>query len=287
MSDNRPIPSDINSNTGLVNVGPYPSKAPVGAFQRDATENLIETKGFRAVHYRHALNPGADSLEAGEWLDTGKSFSMRSVVFWEARNILVIPQGFRLEDRLNVQGIYGIGSLILNLSGYYLDGDRGTTHYSPRDLIVIQDGWTDISREVIQYNPSGINRLKNRAVGVAAMFDGRGRKFVQDQDFVIQKGEIVWTVSDRPKMIDGRGDLISVVYWYRPYLVITSVPHEIRMLPANALGYGGQPRVATLFPQNVIAKPSTLVQEWDILDSLEMPSVAEYPTSGNLTGGGR
>lgn len=283
MPDNRPKIDDINDSTGLVGLGPIPSEAPVASFNLDQIENLIKTKGIVAYHYKHAPNPDRRSVEVGTNVNT--QGAQRGVVYYQAREIRVVPQSFKLEHQLQVQGLYDVQSVLLNVSGNYYDGDQEHVYMRPRDLVVLNPTITVMVDQFVEYNPNGPLKANYKIKDVDLLMTSK-RKFEKDKDFKVMDGKVYWIQGGaRPDFHNGKGDILTIVYWATPIYVVQSLPHVFRVLPDNEIGHGALPRRARYAPQLVIASQSHLREEKDLLDFSELPDYATYADSKNTTGG--
>jgi hypothetical protein len=282
----RPPLTDINDTPGLIGLGNLPSQAPVAAFNPDLTNSLLNTKSFAALHYRHAPSPDRHSLAEGLNLNTS-SATGTAVIYYSVRTLGIVPQSFKLEDRLTVQGVFNTGSVIINVTGHYWDGDQGAVFVRPRDLIVMPS-LTAMTSQLIEFNPTGPQRLHYKARGVDLLMDGDGTIYKEGLDFTINDGMLVWVnepTAQRPKMVNGRGDILTVVYYYTPIYIVENIPHQLRVLPANHAGSGAMPREATYFPQLLIAKPSTAVEPDQLAAFYDLPPYPAWPNTPNVTGG--
>jgi hypothetical protein len=278
----RPPLKDRNSKGGLIGLGAIPDQAPVASFNIAGIESLLQTKSFEAVHYLHA--PLMDRETLGAPANPNTQGAQRGVFYYSARKIGVVPQQFKLEDRLTVQGLWGIGSAIFNVTGHWLDGDKEQAHFRNRDLLVIPS-LTDLVDQQIEYNPSGPLRLNYLAKGVDYLSDGR-ILYNEGFDFEIRDGLIYWLDGGRkPTFGSGKGAILTVVYWMTPIFIVQSKPHSLRIIPSNEIGHGAPPRDAVYAPQLLIVKPSTIIEEKDLMDWTALPQYGDYPDSLNTTGG--
>lgn len=282
----RPPLDDKNNKEGLVDLGPIPGFAPVASFNIDGIENLLQTKSFVALHYRHALNPDRESLNGP--VDPNTQAAHRGVQYYSVRPLGIVPQQFKIEDRLTAQGLWGVGSVLINVTGQYLDeGVDKKTHIRPRDLIYMPT-LTDITEQLFEYNPTGPQRLNYQIKGVDYLVDGERNIYQEGRDFIIKNGMLEWTKDGlKPKFKNGKGDILTCVYYYSPLYVVVNLPHSLRVIPSNEFGHAALPREATYAPQLVVAKPSTVMQEEGLLNPLDLPPFPQYPDSKNTTGGSR
>jgi len=289
----RPPLNDINNNPGLINLGPIPSQAPVASFNINQIESLIRTKGFVCIHYKHAYNPNSESVNSPVLPNNQAAF--RGLRYYDPRPLYHVPQGFKMEDWLAAQAIYEKGSVLFNISGQYYDvGVRPqaednpmdkVVHLRSRDLLVFPT-LTDMSQQKFEYNPTGPCKLQYKAKGVDFLFDSE-RDYVSGRDYSLNDlGQLVWLDGGlRPDFRNGKGAVCSIVYYYTPIYIVWDQMHHLRVIPSNDAGFAGLPRLATYAPQQIVCKPSSLIEEADILDWSALPPMPEYPASANTTGG--
>lgn len=280
----RPPLKDKNSTTGLIGLGNIPGLSPVASFNIDQINNLLDTKGFRAWHYKHCLNPKQETIEGP--VDPNKQASYEAVIYYSVRAIKVVPQQFKVEDNLTIQGIWGQGTTMFNVSGQYLDGDKSKVHVSENDLIVFDSNMTDLVRQKFEFNPTGPQRLHYKALGVEFLMDSRGNIYNEGSDFVLVNGQINWLKNGKkPNFKNGKGEILSIVYWYNPVYIVVDRLHSLRVIPSNKAGSGSLPRDKVYAPQLLIVRPSTLYKDNDILNFNDLPPVPAYSDSNNTTGG--
>lgn len=281
----RPPLNDINTQPGLIELGGIPPLAPVAVFNFDGIENLLETKGFQVLHYQHALIPDRQTLNGPVDPNT-QGASLRGVMYYSVREMRSVPQSFKLEDKLTVQGLYGVGTVLLNVTGSYMDFGKDRAHVSKRDLLVFPTV-TDKTRQLLEWNPTGPMKLHYKIKGIDLLFD-TDAYYQEGSDYQIINGEICWmTTGRKPRFDNGQPSILSCVYWYTPIYIVHDLPHSLRIIPSNPEGNANFPREATYAPQLVIAKPSTLMEEDSIIDWTSLPPYNGYPASKNTTGGSR
>lgn len=280
----RPPIDDKNSKPGLVGIGPIPSRAPVAAFNIAGIEDLLQTKAFEAYHYRHAPNPDRASLHAP--VDPNTQSAHRGVRYYSVRPLGVVPTSFKLEERLQVQGVWGMGTVIFNVTGQYNDdAPEKTVYIRERDLIVLNPTITMMTQQLFEFNPTGPQRLNYRVKGVDYLADDTNI-YQEGRDFSLVNGEIVWTETGyKPRFVNGQGAVLTCVYYMTPIYIVQNLPHSLRIIPSNSTGHGALPREAVYAPQLVIAKPSTIMEEQNLLGLYDLPPFPDYRASQNTTGG--
>jgi len=286
----RPDYNDTNEERGLISLGSLPGASPVAAFNPEMTESLLKTKGINALHYKHAPSPDRETIAGG--VNPNTNAAKMGWRYYSVRQMKVVTQQFKLEDRLNVQGIFGQGSVLLNVAGHYDDENKDHVFCRPFDIVVIQsacDGSpiTTMAEQLSEYNPNGPLKLNFRCEGIDYLAD-RNRQYYAEQDFMLDDGKIKWlNGGQKPSFKDGKGDILSVVYWIKPIYIVQNVPHSIRITPGNDMGHAAYPRKAHYAPQLVIAKQAQfrLDTAEELLDFSGLPSYNHYRDSGNTTGG--
>jgi len=279
----RPPLKDINITPGLIDLGPLPGLAPVAVFDIAGVENLLETKGFKAFHYSHMLLANRETLHGPDDPITTAA-SLRGVLYYSVREMRVVPTQFKLEDKLTVQGLYGVGSVMFNITGNYTDGSKEPAYVSKRDLLVFPD-LTDKARQLFEWNPNGPMRLHYKVKSIERLID-ENTEYQEGSDFRIKDYKIEWLPKGRkPKFVNGQPAILSVVYFYTPIYIVENLPHSIRVIASNSEGSASLPREMTYAPQLLVCRPSTLMEEDNLLDWFSLPPYPEYGVSKNTTGG--
>lgn len=282
---------EVNNTTGLIPLGNIPGAAPVAAHNVDQIHNLIATKGISALHYKSAYSPSRETVTGP--IDPNTKEAKWARRFFQVRPLDIVPQNFSLENRLNVQGVWGMHSVILNVAGHYKDAKPtdSPVYCRPGDLIVFDkdpegNSVTVEVPQLFEYNPNGPQKLNFRIEGVVTLFD-RDKTYTEMEDFVIDNGAVRWLGGGKkPSFVNGKGAVLSIVYYAKPIYVVENVPHSVRILLSNQLGNGGLPREATYAPQLVVAKQSWIREDKDdLLDFSDIPEYPKYRDSKNTTGG--
>lgn len=278
----RPPLKDTNNTTGLIPLGSIPGLAPVASFNEAQIESLIQTKGFDAFHYPSAPLPNRQTMEgAPNPNQTETNLGRR---YFDVRKIKLVPYSMPMEQKIQIMGVYGMGSIFMNIAGHYSDRDKETVYCRTGDIIELNPTITSEVDQLIEYNPSGINTLNFKAKSVKYLAS-ETKIYTADEDFTLVDGNIVWLHGGkRPSFYNGQGEVLTCVYWISPIFVVKDVPHHLRILPSNSFGNGGFPRDATYAPQLIIAS-QLFSREKNLLDVHSLPGYTEYPDSANTTGG--
>lgn len=285
----RPVLNDINTTAGLLAIGYIPNKAPVASLNAAGLESLIQTKGFKAIHVLSAPLPDRHSFGAPPNPSTQGAYAGR--MYYDSRPLQIVPSSIKLEERLQVQGIYDVYSIIINVAGQYSDTRRGQSdqvYIKHNDLIIPDFGVTVLAEQLFEYNATGTQRLNFSVVGVQYLADG-DFVYEQDTDFIVKDGNIVWLPSGvKPKVNGDQGAVLTCVYYTSPIFCVQALPHTLRIIPSNSSGSGAQPREATYAPQLIIAKNLTAANinpfDGNLLNEKQSPNLPGYQ-SGSTTGG--
>lgn len=279
---------NTNRNNGLIPLGPIPSQAPVAAFNKDLHESLLKTKGFvDCLHYRHALHPDKKQLNGPADLSDAET-THRGYRYYRPRRVSIIPQTISVEERLQTQGVFKIGSCLINIGGMYLDVNPGkdgdeldrVVYVRPSDLIVFPT-LTEMVTQRFEFNETGPQILKYKIRGVDYLADSN-QEYREGSDFYInEKGLLYFTKSGKSST---KTSVFTIVYYITPIYVVQNMLHGLRVIPANETGSGALPREALYAPQQFVVRASHLMEEGDILDFNALPP---YPgwRSGNSSGG--
>lgn len=280
----RPTIKDRNNSTGLIGLGSMPSQAPVASFNIAGIENLLETKGFLAYHYKSVPNPDREKLNSPVMPDTQATFQGR--LYFDVRPIRIVPTNIKLEERLQAAGIYGYGSAVMNVSGQYYDERQpDQVQIGHNDIIVLNPTITSPAEQLFEYNPTGPQTLNYKIQGVDVLLDSE-REYEEGYDYSLVDGEIFWLEGgQKPKMVGGKPAVLSIRYYVTPMFVVVDLPHNLRIIPSNEYGHGALPRDAVYAPQLVVAKALTSMQVNNILDWKALPPLPEHRASKNTTGG--
>ena len=286
----RPILTFTNTVPGLLPLGALPPKAAVAAFNSTASNSLIETKGMPFIHYMSAPLPDRNSFGAPPNPNTQGAYTGR--IYYDSRPLVCVPTNIHLEQRLQVQGLYGDHSAVLNPNGEYSDsrpGSDNNVYIRHNDLLVPDFGMTIPAEQLIEYNPTGPQRLNFNVVGVQYLADSE-LIYEENTDFAIVDGMIVWLATgSKPAFNNGQGAVLTCIYFTVPIFCVVDIPHALRVLPANPEGSGAIPRKTTYFPQLIIAKNLTSANinpfNNNLLNAKQAPNLATYASGGNTTGG--
>lgn len=122
---------------------------------------------------------------------------------------------------------------------YCTTGDQ-PVYITPFDRFYMKEregNWLWPNWELVEFNASGVDKLRYPAVKVNHLIDSNLNEYKQGIDFDIFNGRIKWRLSDRSAKnpgIDlennenGRGRVYTVWYLYQPYWYCDRITHEGR-----------------------------------------------------------
>lgn len=97
------------------------------------------------------------------------------------------------------------------------------------DASVLVENW-----QKVDHRADGVDRLEYPAEQVLLLVTASGRQFGPG-DFVLRQGRIEWGGPNRPLVgPDGRGEVYSVRYLYRPYWYVSGQHHDLRFFTVAA-----------------------------------------------------
>jgi hypothetical protein len=245
------LPTDQNQTAN----GYFPTgiTGPAGAFSTEGVEQLIKGKGFLVKHYKYALSPNRTSMEGG--VDISSEIGKKSFNYYDPHDLYVDIQQLSWTDTYMQQGIYSNFQVAtLNYCAAYEDAKDMRSFLRVNDILVAMNDITVMSEQLIEYNGRTHLRLMLPITSVDYLADST-RRYYQDTDFTICDGQIEWIEGGiRPSFANGKGAILSVVYWTKPYFQVVGTPRCFRAVFTNQLGNANQPTDLTYFPGNAVVK---------------------------------
>jgi hypothetical protein len=270
LIDETKLPSESKTvYGGKYHMGPF---SPAGYFSEEAHENLLKHKGFRAIHYKHALNPARET--PSEAMDPNK-MDLSGFVYYDPQEFYITPQGIRWEDLLLVQNMHGKNTLTVNYTGKY-EGTQSRVFLRKGDIVVAKEPslGTVLVNEFLEYAPGVPQKLKFPVYSVDYMASSTSR-FEETSDFICQDGLLYWLDTGRKPKFDAakqRGEVLSVVYWTIPCFVVVDTPRIFRTVWANEFADTRQQGKAIYLPGSAILMMSWLQTQISI-DHIIWPGI--------------
>lgn len=238
--------------------GPY---SPGGVFSDFTHENLLKSKGFKSVHYKHALNPNRETPEGGVNVDATDNTGMQ---FFDPKPLYIVPQNINWQEQYFVQGLHGSHTFVANHTGYYTNTEE-RVYLRPNDIIVFEDidHGLVLTQQLVAYDPTAPLKLKFPALKVEYMVDDATR-YEENSDFCLSCGLIYWTENGNKPSYDAnkkRGKTVSIVYWTKPVFVVKATPRIFRTVWSNAFAQPTVEATATYLPGSAVLSMSWLTPE--------------------------
>lgn len=159
--------------------------------------------------------------------------------------------GFFNNDQLNklyeIQGEYDENIAIITMSATYEDGTEADFHHFDR---LVMEEYSKRTYELIEHNPSGVDRLKYYALDVHSL-QTPDKEFQKDVDFTVDNGRIKWISNNRPGYDQAlnRGQIYTIGYYVRPIYYVHHVMKELRATQVYDQATGE--KVAVRLPQHL------------------------------------
>jgi len=234
---------------------PFGAFAPAGIFSSDVHDELIKTKGFKSVHWRHALNPNRTTIEAG--VDLTDQADVGAMNVYDPRCFYVAIQQLGWQDQAIIQGIHGSMNISsVNYTTYYEGSQTERVFLRKYDVVMVDSGHTVMVGQLFEYKPAGPQRLKFPVLEVDYLSDGNKNRYEENIDFSVKDGMIEWIGDRRPcwDAAKGRGDVLSINYWTRPYFSVVETPRVMREVFTNPTGDANKPSQGTYISGSAVLK---------------------------------
>ena len=202
------------------------------SFDKDAFQNFIRGQGIKLIHFRAIPDPTAMASRGDNHAVSGVRSSSDGYIYKEAGELNALFTNNGTDQNLVTEGIITSSSAYITLPEFY---DNGTSPVliSVWDRFYIKDiELRVVTSQLLEYNPSGTDRLNWPATAVEHVIDSSGLEYKEGQDFVIDtKGNINWTGQNRPGIspVTGKGVVYSIRYRYTPFFIANRLLHEIRV----------------------------------------------------------
>jgi len=228
----------------------------------DAFDLAIRSQGVRLVHYTATRCPvGMTDLDDNRRPHEDHAGCSNGFLYERAGIITATLLGNGNQPHLQDVGFVHGASFTTTFPRYY-DQDPSCVNCDPKPFYVAafdrffleEEAILVLTWQLARCNETGVDRLNFPAIGVQRLVDSRGDTYKEGQDFDVIKGAIVWKQDcGRRPMNDletGRGAIISVRYWYRPFWYCARLLHEIRV--AQIESFTGDERRLIQMPQQAL-----------------------------------
>lgn len=233
-------------------------------FGQDTVDDLLGKEGVRLVHWRAMKCPiGLRSRNDQRPEHHDHDNCSNGLLYVKAGELDGIFQGAQLNSNHTDIGMIDAGTAQLTLARYY-DEVPGQplkeVLVSPYDRLYLAEAQFEVVNwEVLEYNPTGVDKPQYPALAVEHLVDARGREYRQSEHFEVVDGRIRWRQGvDRPGIDpdSGAGVPYSVRYRFRPFWYVKTLVHEIRVRRADDFTTGRR---------NVERLPYTIVVQREVV----------------------
>lgn len=204
-------------------------------FDYGAFDDLILYHGVTFVHFRAMRCPigMVDKYDVRK-PDNCELECSNGFIYTEAKHITGVFTNSPVRENGQDYGWLDENTAQLTIPITYDNCDE-KIHITRYDrLYLCEDTITVQNWELIEAHATGIDRLSFPAVNVIDLIDNRGIKY-SSSDYTVTKGKIHWIGQKQPGQdpSTGKGRIYSIRYDYRPYWLVKSLPHEIRVSQEN------------------------------------------------------
>jgi hypothetical protein len=166
--------------------------------------------------------------------------------------------GFFNNDQLNklyeAQGEYNENIVVITMSDTYDDEptDDNQCDLAHFDRLEIEADYSKRTYELVEANPTGIDRLKYYAVGTYYVQDANGNSYEEGVHFQIKDGKVHWLTQNRPgyNQAINRGTVYTIGYYIKPFYYVHHVMKEVRA--GQVLDPETNEKVAVRMPQHIV-----------------------------------
>lgn len=238
-----------------------PNMIPDVSIRGESWDQLVKNRGIRFVHKMAAPCPNMKRLNDNNH-DPDCSFCDGSqIIYIQEKEIFGTFTNNSLEKLFEIQGVWEIGTAVVSFPTEYDDGEQAD--FNIFDKLVCPDfqiRLTDLKEYEVGI-PMSLKYPIIKIFDMTSVSNGVLKKYVQDVDFTIVDGNIVWETGHEPPYdsIEEIGEVLSITYSANPVYNVLQNMHEIR---ASQQMVDGQ-KVAKRLPQHVLVKRDFLFKPND------------------------
>lgn len=155
-----------------------------------------------------------------------------------------------LDKLFEVQGEYNQNVAVITFAAKYTDGSECDMHMF--DKLEMCADYSNRMYELVECNPTGVDRLRHKIVSVEWLQTASGRVYKQGEHFEVEGARIKWLTNDRPTYNQqlGRGEVFSISYFIKPTYYVHHIMKEIRGTQEYNQVTGE--KIAVRLPQHVL-----------------------------------
>lgn len=223
----------------------FPSKAVIShqdvavSFDPDAFDFAVQNHGVTLTHYAALRCPvGMTDLDDNRRPHEDHAGCSGGFLYHQVGDVKALLTSQGNSPQLKDIGFIDGASFNATFPRYYVPEDDKcppTDFYvAPFDRFYLKEASIMVPTWQLLITSGGnTDRLNFPAIKVERLVDSRGDMYTQGTDFTVNSnGHIAWTASGRrpsSNLDTGRGAVISVRYWYRPFWYCSRLMHEIRV----------------------------------------------------------
>lgn len=207
-----------------------------------AFDRAIRSQGVRLVHYKAIRCPvGMTDIGDNRRPHPDHSGCSGGFLFHRAGTVTALFIGNSKHKTPTEVGFYDGSTAQVTFPTHYDDSEESVI-VAPFDRFYLEEEGIVVPMwQLFLHHESGQDRFKYPVIRVEHLVDSRGEKYQQDQDFVVEEGQIRWLGTRAPvSEIDlgpgagngfgtDRGSVCSIRYLYRPFWYCGQVLHEVRV----------------------------------------------------------
>jgi hypothetical protein len=163
-----------------------PADLPDPSFNAEAYNELITNRGILFSHTKAMPCPNVQDVESMIHAShCGHPKCWNGYLQVDEKQVWGYFNNDQLNKLYEIQGEYNENIAIITLSAVNTDGSEADVH--PFDQLVAQADYSKRMYELVEANPTGIDRLKYYALDVHRIEVASGKTFTKDVDYVIEK----------------------------------------------------------------------------------------------------
>jgi len=231
---------------------PMPLEITDISIRGESWNQLAQNRGIRFTHRVAAPCPNMKSLVDNNHDPDCPFCDGSQILYVQDKEIFGTFSSNTLEKIFEVQGVWEIGTAVITFPTEYVDGTQAD--FNIFDKLICPDFQIRLS-DLKEFDGTTKTGAKYPIINVSDMtsiVNGVIKKYIQDVDFNIVNGEIVWVVGLEPGYndIEEMGEVLSITYSANPIYNVMQTLHEIR---ATQQMVNGQ-KIAKRLPQQVLVK---------------------------------
>ena len=259
------------------------------SFDTDAFDVAISGHGVHFLHYR-AMRCPIGMLTTTDIRKSHENHAgcSHGFIYTLGGQITALFTGNQSSDRQGPMGNVNEGQAQVTTPRFYDDSQVPFYATKYDRLYLMEPGIFVTNWELFEVSITGRERLSFPAEYVIDLMDSDGNRYHPEQDFVLERGEIVWNGQKRPLVPTGggKGQVCAARYLYRPYWYVTHLVHEVRVargeLPDGSSGVQRMP-MALAIQREYLFESEAAPVSGEALSPPPNPRQAPSPRQGTFS----